>query len=79
MEPSLAVCDSCGCKLPNVTHGDPRNILHRDWVKGKVSDRQFREATLTPQGPDTVAQVKRNIAATEKLIQSGKLDPAKKA
>jgi hypothetical protein len=73
------VCDSCGCKLPNVTHGDTRNILHRDWVKGKVSDKDLRQATLTPQGPDTIAQVKRNISSTEKLITTGKLDPTKKA
>jgi hypothetical protein len=68
------MCDSCGCLLPNVTHKDARNILHRDWVKGKVSVRQIREATLTSVGPKTIEQVKANIAKTEKLIADGKLD-----
>jgi hypothetical protein len=68
------MCVSCGCLLPNVTHHDARNILHRDMVKGKVSERQYMEATRTSVGPKTIAQVKRNVAKTEKLIADGKLD-----
>lgn len=73
------MCDSCGCNLPQAQHKDRRNILHSDVVRGKVSERQYKEATRTSVGPDTVAKVKANIRRTERLIAAGKLDPDKKA
>lgn len=72
------MCLSCGCMLPAQTHKDTRNIIYRDIVRGKTTERDYVAANKTPQSPGSVEKVKSNIAKAIKLIDAGKLDKDKR-